>query len=149
MSDQLLSAKDFIDHSYRYAVIGATTNHEKYGYRVLMDLNDGGYQVVGVNPKYQEINGIKVYPTIAAVPTKPHVVVSVVPPAVGRKIVDEVAAEGIKKMWFQPGAESKEIRERCQEKGISVMANGSCIMVDRQKFVEPDTHTVDSGLDTF
>ncbi|MFC1662831.1 CoA-binding protein [Patescibacteria group bacterium] len=128
-----MKPKDFINHSYHYAVVGATTNQSKYGYQVLMDLNDGDYQVVGVNPKYNEIEGISVYPSLKEVPNMPDVAVAVVPPEVGLKIIDEAKLLGIKKMWFQPGAESEAIRQKCVANGILAMASGACIMIERSK----------------
>lgn len=126
--------REFFQPQASYAVVGATTNRAKYGYRVLKDLQLAGLQVVGVNPKYQEIEGVSIYPTIANIPEKPDIVVSVVPPAVGVSIVDQAAAAGISKLWFQPGAESETIRSRCEAKGLTCVANGACIMIERHRF---------------
>ena len=127
-----MPAKDFVSQAYKYALVGATTNQEKYGYQVLKDLYGAGFNIVGVNPHHQEIDGISVYPTLKDVPQKPDVVIFVVPPEVGVKILDEVAALGIKKVWFQPGAESEAVRTRAAELGLEVQADGSCIMVARR-----------------
>ncbi|HAO81407.1 MAG: CoA-binding domain protein [Parcubacteria group bacterium GW2011_GWE1_43_8] len=127
-----MRAQDFIDKAYNYALVGATTNQAKYGYRVLKDLSDAGFNIVGVNPKYQEIDEIKIYPTLKEVPQKPEVVIFVVPPEVGVKMLDEVAELGLKKVWFQPGAESEAIRAKAQELKLEAMADGSCIMVARR-----------------
>jgi len=125
-------AKDFISLAHNYALVGATATREKYGYIVLRDLSGAGYPIVGVNPKYQEIEGILVYPSLKDVPQKPDVVIFVVPPEVGIKLLDEVATLGIKKVWFQPGAESEAIRVRAAELGLVAQADGSCIMVARR-----------------
>jgi|SRR3989338_1056838 len=127
-----MPAKDFVSQAYKYALVGATTNQNKYGYTVLKDLYGAGFNIVGVNPHHQEIDGISVYPTLKDVPQKPDVVIFVVPPEVGVKILDEVAALGIKKVWFQPGAESEAVRTRAAELGLEVQADGSCIMVARR-----------------
>jgi len=124
--------QEFVNKNYNYALVGATTNQNKYGYTVLKDLAGAGFKIVGVNPKYQEIEGIKIYPTIKDVPQKLEVVIFVVPPEVGVKILDDVAELGIKKVWFQPGAESEAIRAKAQELKLEAMADGSCIMVARR-----------------
>lgn len=124
--------KGFINKAYNYALVGATTNQDKYGYRVLKDLADAGFNIVGVNPKYQEIESIKIYPSLKEVPQKLEVVIFVVPPEVGLKILDEVAELDIQKVWFQPGAESEAIRQRAKELNLEAMADGSCIMVARR-----------------
>lgn len=128
----MVEASDFIRPRYRYAVIGATTDQAKYGYRVMMDLHRGGLFVVGVNPKYKDIEGVPVVPTVADTPEKTDVAVFVVPPEVGVKLLEGVKTAGVEKVWFQPGAESDEIRAKISELGLMGMADGSCIMVERR-----------------
>ena len=128
-----MNLRDFIQKNYHYAVVGATTNKEKYGYRVLMDLHGAGFKIVGVNPRYKEIEGVACYPLLKALPQKPDVVIFVLPPEVGLKVLAEAAALGITKAWFQPGAESEEICAKAVELGIQAVADGSCIMVARRQ----------------
>lgn len=125
--------RDFFNTGYRYAVVGATTDTAKYGYRVLRHLKHAGLSVVGINPKYQEIEGVKIFPTLADVPEKPDVAVFVVPPAVGVAVLDQVKALGITKVWFQPGAESDEVRAKVEALGLHGVTDGSCIMVERRR----------------
>lgn len=127
-------APSFFIPGFRYAVVGATTDHTKYGYRVLMDLHKAGYAVVGVNPKYRDIEGVPVFSSLGQLPHKPDVVVFVLPPAIGLTILDEVAKFGIKLVWFQPGAESEEIQTKANLLGLTAQADGSCIMVARRAF---------------
>jgi predicted CoA-binding protein len=127
-----MNPADFINFSYHYAVVGATTNKEKYGYRVLLYLHKRGFRVVGVNPKYKEVASIACYPTIAALPDKPDVLVLVLPPVVGVKIIKEAQQAGIKKIWFQPGAESVEAQKLSKQFDININDPGSCIMIEHQ-----------------
>jgi len=123
---------DFIDKDFNYAVVGATIDQSKYGYRVLKDLYGAGFKVVGVNPKYHGIEGIPCYPSLFELPQKPDVAVFVVPSTVGLGMLAEVKKFGINKVWFQPGAESEEIRLRAKELGLEAVADGGCIMVARR-----------------
>lgn len=127
------AAFQYIRPTFRYAVIGATTNTEKYGYRVLHDLSGAGFSVVGVNPHYTDIEGTPIYPNVAAVPDCPDVAVVVIPPKNGLAVLDEIKKAGIEKVWFQPGAESDAIRERVAELGLTAMCDGSCIMALRKR----------------
>lgn len=122
----------FLNPSFRYAVVGATTNELKYGYRVLKDLHGAGWNVVGVNPKYQNIDGIPCYPTLGELPWHPDVLVIVVPPAVGMQVLEQAAKLSMKKIWFQPGAESDEIMQLGQKLGLTLNDPGTCIMVARR-----------------
>lgn len=135
------AAHEFFGPGFRYAVVGATTDTTKYGYRVLRHLKHAGLAVVGVNPKYQDIEGVQIFPSLADVPEKPDVVVFVVPPAVGVFLLDQVKALGISKVWFQPGAESDEVRAKVEELGLTGVTNGACIMVERRRLgIGPDPH---------
>ena len=123
----------FINKEYRYVVVGATENTDKYGYKVLKNLHDGDYKVVGVNPHYKDIEGIPVYPSLKDIPYTPDVAVVVIPPKAGETVLQEAKTAGITKLWFQTGAESEEIKKIASQLGLNIVADGSCIMVERQQ----------------
>jgi hypothetical protein len=118
-----------------YAVVGVSTNREKYGFKVLQDLKEGGYTVYPVNPLYEDIYGDKCYHDLASLPEKPDVVEFVCPPGVTEKIVQELPSLGIDKAWMQPGAESPEAITYCVEHGIETL-HDICIMVERRRTAE-------------
>lgn len=121
-----------INKKYLYAIVGASRNQEKYGFKVLQDLFDSGYKVIPINPREQEILEMKTYPNLKSVKQKIDVVIFVVPPPVTLKILEEVSILGIKKVWMQPGSESEEAIKYCHEHKIEYIA-GACIMVNRNK----------------
>ncbi|HKJ27659.1 MAG TPA: CoA-binding protein, partial [Anaerolineales bacterium] len=65
------------------AVIGASANSEKLGHAVLRNLIDGGYAAQGkvypINPKADEILGLKTYPSVTDVPGPIDLAVIVIP----------------------------------------------------------------------
>ncbi len=126
--------QDFLDSSYRYALVGASANEAKYGNIVFKDLRSAGLTVIPVNPKLKELDGVPAAAAVEEIKPVPDVVVVVVPPSIGLDILRRAAAAGIKKFWFQPGAESDEIREEIEKLGVTAMADGSCIMVARRSF---------------
>lgn len=128
-------AKRFINKNYRYAVVGASTHQEKYGYRVLVDFYNSGYKVVGVNPnsKATKIAGAPVYPRLQDVPGGVDVAIVVVPPDEGGAVLDDANYARVAKLWYQPGAESQDIRDKAQRLAMDVMADGSCIMTARDQ----------------
>jgi len=117
---------------YRYAVVGASADPEKFGHIVFFDLKHSGFPVVPVNPKLIELGGVPAVRRLQDITPPPDVAVVVVPPAVGVKILDDAKEAGIPRLWFQPGAESEEIRRKAAELGLKALANGSCIMVARR-----------------
>ncbi|MCX8200209.1 MAG: CoA-binding protein [Candidatus Micrarchaeota archaeon] len=50
------------------AFVGASANKEKDSYRVMMYFHEKGFEVVPINPNYDEIMGIRCYPSLLSVP---------------------------------------------------------------------------------
>ena len=121
-----------INKDFLYAVVGASTNEEKYGYKVFKDLLDAGYKVVSINPNENEILGEKVYPTLSEVKQPIDWVIFVTPPSVTEKVLEEVNTLGIKNVWMQPGAQSDTAIEFCKTKSINCI-HDACIMIERKK----------------
>jgi len=122
----------------RIALVGASKNPAKYGNIILKDLLSKGFEVLPVNPNYDEIEGVKCYKSIKELPKDVDVIVFVVPPKVGLQVAKEAVEAGFKKLWFQPGAESEEIREFLEKVGVEYSFE-KCIMVetsDKKMFLE-------------
>jgi len=113
----------------RYAVVGVSADHSKYGYKIWRSLRERGCSVFPVNPKYDEIEGERCYRSLAEVADKVDVVDLVVPPGVTEEIVRQCAELGLKRVWMQPGAESEEAIRFCHENDIQVL-HGVCVVAE-------------------
>ena len=49
-------------------------------------------------------------------------------PSIGIEVVKEACALGIDKIFIQPGAGSREIKDYCKEKGVKVYEG--CVLVE-------------------
>ncbi len=116
-----------------WAIIGATENTEKFGNRIYRNLKQAGYEVYGVNPNAETVDGDPVYPSLGDLPVKPDVVDVVVPSWVGRGVADDAAREGIQIFWLQPGAESKELIDYATSLGLDVI-HDACAMVEKRRW---------------
>jgi predicted CoA-binding protein len=125
--DQQQLITDFVNRRI-WAVVGASRDQRKFGYQVFRSLRDAGYIVYPVNPKEGELDGERVYPSLAALPQPPEVVDIVVPPAVTEQVVRQAHELGLTRIWMQPGAESEASVRYCQEHGIQVIQR-ACAMV--------------------
>ncbi len=112
-----------------FAVAGASTNPEKYGYKCYVDLKRFCKTAYPINPRATVIDGDTCYPSVAALPEVPEVVVAVIPPALTEKLVDELIVAGVKNLWIQPGAESALAVSRAEAAGLRVVHGGPCVMV--------------------
>ncbi len=112
-----------------FAVIGATDNPKKYGNKIVKNLIERGYEVYPVNPRLDEIEGLKSYARLSDIPVKVDVVDFVVPPPVTEKILEECKALGLNRIWLQPGSESKKAIEYCHANNMQVV-HDVCVMMN-------------------
>jgi uncharacterized protein len=121
--------QEFINKDFIYAVVGATQNQQKYGYKVLVDLKNKGYKVVPVNPKYLEVAGLTCYPDLITLDERPDVVVLVVGEENAQKIVQNCIDSQLTKLWFQPGSEYDQAVVLAKSAGLDIVI-GKCIMLE-------------------
>lgn len=112
---------DVLRNNRIFAVVGVSQNKEKYGCEVFETLLSKGYQAYPVNPKYEEIDGRRCYPSVEALPEPPQVVVTVVPPEVTGQVVDSCQQMGINQMWMPPGSWTEALVDRCEAQGIELI----------------------------
>lgn len=123
---------EFLSEANVFAVVGASTNPEKYGHKLFRDLLEAGYHVFPVNPNADFVLSRKAYDSLSVLPEKPDVVDLVVPPKVSEELVKQCKELGITRVWFQPGSESNAALRFCEENGIDFIS-GLCIMVTRKE----------------
>ncbi len=103
----------------RIAVVGLSPNPWRDALGVAKFLVAMGYDVVGVNPNYNEIPGFEVYPTLADLPEPPEIV------DIFRRVpgphVDEAIAVGAKAVWMQFGVIDEEAARRAEAAGLDVV----------------------------
>jgi predicted CoA-binding protein len=110
------------------AVVGVSEREEKFGFLIFRDLMKNGYNVQGINPRDGEVLGRKIYRNLRELEKIPDLVITVVPPSVTERIVEECKELGIKEIWMQPGSESKNAIEKARAYGIMITYN-ACFMV--------------------
>ena len=109
-----------------HAVIGASKNTDKYGFKILKHLNDIGVDVIPVNPNEEFILDIPVVHSIDSL-NKDVVLVFVIPPTVTLEVVKKAVTLGFKKFWFQPGSFDDEILSFCDSSNVEFSA-GVCLL---------------------
>ncbi|MDD3284342.1 MAG: CoA-binding protein [Patescibacteria group bacterium] len=110
-----------------FAVVGVSTDENKYGYKVFKHLLDSNYKVFGINPKATEILNQKIYKNITEINQKIDWVIFVLPPEIGEKILQDVINLDIKNVWLQPGAENEKLIQICKDNNINYISN-ACII---------------------
>jgi predicted CoA-binding protein len=112
-----------------FAVVGASTVRSKYGNKVLRCYQQHGKEVYPINAREPEVEGLKAYPSLAALPAKVGAISVITPPAITEQVVRDAAAAGVAHIWMQPGAENEAAIAAAEAFGISVIAGGPCLLV--------------------
>ena len=120
------------------AIIGASQDRRKYGNKAVRAYHDNGYRVYPINPNEEEVEGLRTYPTIDAVPGEIDYVSLYVPPAVGIKLLPAIAAKGPKELWLNPGSESDELVEAAADLHLRTILACSIVAVGRSPSEFPD-----------
>ncbi len=129
-----------VDHIYDYdpkfladilksvktiAMVGASADKTKFSYGVLRVLHETGYDMIPVNPNpaLNDIRGLKVYPSLAAI-DRPVDMVEVF----RRKeelysITEEAIAIGAKVLWGQIGVYDDAAAKLAEDAGLKVVMN--------------------------
>ena len=78
------------------AVIGASDNFDKLGYHVMKSLVEGKYQgqIVPINPRRQEIWGLRAYASVEDVPAEVELAIIAVPAQLVPRVLEECGRKG-------------------------------------------------------
>jgi len=105
------------------AMVGASPDKTKFSYGVLRVLNETGYDMIPVNPRpgLEEIRGLKVYPSLAAIDCPVDMVEVFRRPEDLMDVTNEAIAIGAKVLWGQIGVVDHEAALLAEEAGMQVV----------------------------
>jgi predicted CoA-binding protein len=111
------------------AVIGASSNRDKWGNKAVRAFLQQGYTVWPVNPNEPEVEGLKTFASIKDVPERPNKITVYLPPQRLVKILPDIAARGCDELYLNPGTESDEVLAECERLGLNAIQACSIIAV--------------------
>ena len=117
----------------RIAVVGASNDRRKYGNKAVRAFLAQGHDVAAVNPRCAATGtpgeGVPAHATLRDVPGEIDVATFYVPPAVGKRVLEDVAARRIPEIWLNPGAENDALLARARELGLQTRLQCSILAV--------------------
>ena len=116
------------------AVIGASSNRQKFGNRAVRAYLSQGYTVIPINPHEPEIEGLKSYASVLDVPGPIDMASFYVPPEVGETLIDEMARKQIGEVWLNPGAESDALVARARALSIKPIVACSIMSIGQNPY---------------
>ena len=116
------------------AVIGASSNRNKFGNRAVRAFRQQGYTVVPINPHEAEVEGLKTYASVLDVPGQVDMASLYVPPHIGEQVIGDIAQKGIAEVWLNPGAESDELIARARALNIQPIVACSIVAIGENPY---------------
>lgn len=114
------------------AILGASRDPQKYGYRSVQSHLRHGYEVFPINPRAESVAGIKAWPSLNDLPVDTVDRISVyLPPEIGIEYLDQIAAKHPREVWFNPGSESDLLLARAEQLGLPAIA--ACSLIDLEQ----------------
>jgi predicted CoA-binding protein len=114
------------------AVVGLSANWYRPSYFAAKYLQEHGYRIIPVNPRYEEILGEKCYPTLRDIP-EPVDVVQIFQRADQVLPFGEDAIDiGAKVVWMQLGIVNEEAAERARQAGLDVVMD-RCMKIEHAR----------------
>lgn len=117
--------QDILSSVKTIAMVGASPDKTKFSYGVLRVLHETGYDMIPINPRpgLEEIRGLKVYPSLAAINRPVDMVEVFRKPEDLYGITEEAIAIGAKVLWGQIGVSDHKAARLAEEAGLKVVMN--------------------------
>ena len=115
--------------NHTIAVVGLSADWYRPSYFAAKYMQEHGFRIIPVNPKYTEILGERCYPDLKSIPDKIDIV------DVFRKsedcapIAKDAVAIGAKALWLQIGVMNEEARQIADAAGMDFVQN-RCVKIE-------------------
>ncbi|MCL5020160.1 MAG: CoA-binding protein [Bacteroidetes bacterium] len=116
------------------AVVGASADTSRESNMISQYLIKAGYEVIPVNPKYEEVIGRKCFPTVESIGKQ----IDIVDVFRRSEFMEETAQDAVSAnaqvLWMQIGIENESAARIAADEGIRVVMN-RCIMVEHRRLL--------------
>ena len=118
-----------LKENHTIAIVGLSADWFRPSYFAAKYMQEHGFKIIPVNPKYTEILGEKCYPDLKSVPEKVDMVDVFRKSADCPPIATEAVAIGAKVLWLQLGVENDEAKAVAETGGLEFVQN-RCVKIE-------------------
>ena len=115
-------------------VLGASPKPERYSNQAVRALVEHGHRVIPVHPLLKKIAGVVAVPALSGVRDPVNTLTLYVGPERGKDLLDDMINLGPDRVIMNPGAESDDIEEALNAKGIAVLRACTLVMLRTGQF---------------
>jgi predicted CoA-binding protein len=110
------------------ALAGVSRNPKKFGFAAFKELKEKGMNVIPINPHVDEIHGSKVFHDIKSLPADVKGLIIMTGKDQTAGVIREAKDKGIRQIWIQQMAESKDALKELEGSGINYITK-ECILM--------------------
>ena len=118
--------------SHTIAVVGLSADWFRPSFFAAKYMQDHGYRIIPVNPKYAEILGEKCYPELAAIPESVDIVDVFRRPESTPELARQAVAIDAKVLWLQLGVVNREAEQIATHGGLEVVMD-YCVKIEHAR----------------
>jgi predicted CoA-binding protein len=115
--------------NHTIAVVGLSADWYRPSYFAAKYMQEHGFRIIPVNPKYDEILGEKCYPNLKAIPEPVDIVDVFRKPDDCAPIAQDAVAIGAKVLWLQLGVVNEEAARAAEAGGLEVVMD-RCVKIE-------------------
>ncbi|HOJ63758.1 MAG TPA: CoA-binding protein [Spirochaetota bacterium] len=117
-------------------VLGASVEPERYSNLVVRLLKEKGENVFPVNPKYNEIEGIKCYGSIRDIKDRIDIItIYINPEKITDDIINQIIDKKPEKVILNPGTEREDLEKILSNNNIKVIKACSIVLLKTNRFI--------------
>ena len=131
MSD-IVTLRRILHENRTIAVVGLSADWFRPSYFAAKYMQEHGYRIVPVNPRYPEILGETCYPSLSAIPFKVDIVDVFRKTADVLPIAEEAVAIGSKCLWQQIGVINEEAQALALRNGLDSVVD-RCVKIEHAR----------------
>jgi predicted CoA-binding protein len=115
--------------NHTIAVVGLSADWYRPSYFAAKYMQEHGFRIIPVNPKYDEILGEKCYPNLKAIPEPVEIIDVFRKPDDCVPIAQDAVAIGAKVLWLQLGVVNEEAARVAEAGGLEVVMD-RCVKIE-------------------
>jgi len=132
--DDIAGLRRMLAQSRTLAVVGLSAQWYRPSYFAAKYMQDHGYRIIPVNPRYDEVLGERCYPDLRAIAERVDLVDCFrrsqdIPP-----LAEQAIAIGAKVLWMQLGIVNDEAARRASAASLDVVMN-RCVKIEHARLL--------------
>ena len=116
------------------AIIGASSDRNKFGNKALRAFRAQGFTVIPINPNETEVEGERAYASVLDYPGSIDEASVYLPPRYGLRVMDQLKEKGVPVVWLNPGADGPDVVARARELGLDTRVACSILAVGESPY---------------